>query len=358
MKNLELKRILLKKNIVLFIVFFLILNIFQIIIYVNNSEINDYNEYKIFLIKYETTWKTNYKEIEELNKKFSNLETLILENNNQYSKGLISKEKYISNYNYYQNLRNSFNGFRIFYKQCSIMKDSKRSEPLIDMFFWQTIVDLSGTEIWILLIVIILTVIVFNIDRISKFNQIQMTSYKGKNLFSIRIEIIYFIVTISFVLFKLEKFILLSGIYSLSGWNSTIQNLSIFSNSKFNISLGIFFILSTIIQYIGTICFTALSTLLSSILQKTEVIIFIEVSLTILPVLIFNDKTIYKIPIIGPLYATKYFCGSIYIDYGDYTECSFQQFTFTQIIIILLISILLQLLFIYFSRRIQQCSKK
>ena len=48
MKNLELKRILFKKNIVLFIVFFLILNIFQIIIYVNNSEINDYNEYIIF----------------------------------------------------------------------------------------------------------------------------------------------------------------------------------------------------------------------------------------------------------------------------------------------------------------------
>lgn len=359
MKSAELKRILFKKNIILFIVLFLVLSLFQIKVYVNNSATNDYDNYKYYLDKYGATWQTNYGEIEELNEQYSNLESLIIENSNQYSKGLISKEEYMLNYNYYQNLKKTSNGFQLFYKQYSSIKDSSpKNGPLIDSFFWNALVDLGETEVWILLIIIILTVTVFNVDRVSKFNKIQMTSYNGNQLFSIRIKIIYCIVTISFILFKLQKIILFSNLYSLAGWNSAIQNLSIFSNSEFNISLCTYFITATIIQYIGITSFIALSTLLSSILQRAEIIVFFEISLIMLPVLIFNDQTIYTLPIIGPLYAVKYFCGSIYIDYGDFTECRFQQFTLTQIIIILFISVSLQILFLDFSRRKQQCPKK
>lgn len=359
MKSAELKRILFKKNIVLFIVLFLVLTLFQIKVYVNNSATNDYDNYKYYLDKYGATWQTNYGEIEELNEQYSNLESLIIENSNQYSKGLISKEEYMLNYNYYQNLKKTSNGFQLFYKQYSLIKDSSpKNGPLIDLFFWNALVDLGETEVWILLIIIILTVTIFNIDRVSKFNKIQMTSYNGNQLFSIRIKITYYIVTISFILFKLQKIILFSNLYSLTGWNSAIQNLSVFSNSQFNISLGTYFIATTIIQYIGITSFIALSILLSSILQRAEIIVFFEISLIMLPVLIFNDQTIYTLPIIGPLYAVKYFCGSIYIDYGDFTECRFKQFTLTQIIIILFISVSLQILFLYFSRRKQQCPKK
>lgn len=358
MKNAELKRILFKKNIIIFIIIFLLLNFIQLKVFINNSAINDYDNYRYYLDQYSSNWQTNYEEIEALKKQYSNLNLLITENSNKYSNGLISKEEYVSNYNYYQNLKKTANGFRIFYEQYSSLNDSAKNDPIIDSFFWETLVDLGGTEIWILLIIIVSTVTIFNIDRVSKFHKIQMTSYNGNKMFNIRIKIIYFIVTISFILFKIQKIILLSSLYSLTGWNSSIQNLLEFSNSEFDISLGAFFIVTTIIQYIGITSFIALSTFLSSVLQKAEVIIFFDISLIILPALIFNDKIIYSLPIIGPLYAFKYFYGSIYIDYGDFVECRFQQFTSMQIIIILAISVLLQLLFIYFSRRNQQCLKK
>ena len=356
MIKLEIKKLLYKNRLLLFIAIFFIFNALQIMVYVNNTSISDYPYYRFYLNQYADCYQSCTEDIEKLNYQYTHLSSLEAENQQQYLAGGITKEEYLECFEYLQNLKKSSNGFHIFYEQYMSAKVNNTS--LIDTYYWDAFVNLEGIDYLLILLIIISSVLIFNVDKNSKFSDLQKASISYINLFRAKCIIVYIITTVVFVLFKVQKVFLLSICYSHVGWNAPMNSVASLNNSNGELSLWQFTIYLFLIQYVGITSFGALCAFLSLVIKKAEIAFFFENALVFLPMIILKDQVVYSTPILGPMAALKYFYGSIEIDYGEYIEHRFNEFNYRQVLIIILISILLQIFFVCLSRRIYQWQQK
>ena len=332
---LEIKKVLFKSHLILLMILLMLINIFQTYSYVKLSNEQEYRSYYKYLCDYGDI-KCEL-EIEEIKDTYDMLNIKINNTKNDFERKSISKEEYIKRMNLYVDMEKERRGFNAFYEQYVSVLNSDRTMGFVDLYFWKGLIDLEGLDLTIIIFVLILIANELELDKNNKINLIQQTSFLGKKeLFHIKRLVMIMLSSTMFILSKIQRILILWDSYSCIGATESLRSISYFQSSSKEINLITSFFIIYLLQYIGLYCFMLWSCFISQMCKKSIMVIFINLLLIIIPtVLIKNDTILFSLPIpIGLLYGKQYLLGTQSVDYGNYINTNFLEFSYIKIIII------------------------
>lgn len=227
-----------------------------------------------------------------------------------YESGMITDTELDEVINQTSPLINEERAFKIFYNSYLYCKQDINNRYLINTGGYDFALNVSTPNFLLIFLIIILVSLSYSDDIKIKLTEIiKSTNIGFKKL--IWCKMLAFMI-LSFVIVSLEQICIIitaSFISPLTDFNAPIQSLNIFSNSNYMITLLQAFLISTLLKFLGLICFSIITS--SIILLENNIIsgTFSTLCIMFIPYFLFNEKLLYLIiPIpIGFTQPTIYF---------------------------------------------------
>lgn len=326
MTGMELKKMMIKQKGWLVILSMILLKIFLFVSagYESNPVIEHNTDgYKYYMDLYggKLTGKTE-EALKSEYRVMNSARSILRDLQQDYQNGNLTESEYREKSDgFYEKLKNR-SVFNIVYNQYYYAKEDPANRYLLDVRGWDTLLSGEGTDIALMLCILILSVPVFGNEYETEMDYLLLSSRRGKyRAAAVKLFLSMFVGAMFSCFFTLIEYMYLAFSVGLPSGSFPLKSLEYFQTSPYTISLNGAFILVLLLRAGGAVLFAEIISLVSILSKKSIVALFISSSLVVFPYFL-QDSIKYYLPLpSGLLSGTGYLWGTSYtVAYNEQWE--------------------------------------